>query len=302
MALGGRVAGLTLACSPARWAGPPAFLQPPFPPRFRGPGGKAAAPGLARVRVSRGTSLPALLPAAGTSSTCCACPETSLPTAPPHPTGVARRPRRSPRPWLPPTVTLCLLESALFLRLCVRTWFAGGALSRPRLGPLLSSASGGGPRGCCAPHPCRSSHREEGRTLAEGGLLGAASTSPASSWAALWSLGCGELWGPPHVGTGRGGGNSWPGWPRVTGREDRAWGRCCSPTQCRGRDGCPLAALAELALRSTLAVGRPCAGGTPAGWGAPGRALGGTGQAELGWGWGVPLGWVSCCGEERVKG
>lgn len=41
-----------------------------------------------------------------------------------------------------------------------------------------------------------------------------------------------------------------------------------------------------------MAVGEACAGEDPARQGAPGRALGGTGRAELGWGWGVPLGWA----------
>ena len=192
---------------PSRNARPVAlsFCRPS--PAARGPWGEAAAPGLARVRAPAGPAFPLRFLLLEHWSTCCACPETSLPDSPSPPrVGVAPAdPGRSPQSWLPPPSSSAL-ESALSseaLRLHVVRW--RGPRPDPRLGPEFCVC--GGPRGCAPSTPCGSSHRECRRNVAEGGdggFWGLPPPLPASSPGELAELGWWELGRPPTWARGGG--------------------------------------------------------------------------------------------------
>lgn len=195
---------LTHPGTPGR-AGPSCLSAAPSPPRH-GPGGEAAAPGLARVRAPAGPAFPLCFLLLERSSTCCACPETSLPDGPSSPhVGVAPAdPGGSLRPWLPPPSPSASPESALFseaLRPHMVRW--RGPVPTPDWG--LSSASGGVP-GAVPSTPAGLHTGSAGGPWLRAGASGSCLPPPPASFlGGLAELGCWELWGPPTWARGGGG-------------------------------------------------------------------------------------------------
>lgn len=248
---------LTHPGTPGR-AGPSCLSAAPSPPRH-GPGGEAAAPGLAHVRAPAGPAFPLCFLLLERSSTCCACPETSLPDGPSSPhVGVAPAdPGGSLRPWLPPPSPSASPESALFseaLRPHMVRW--RGPVPTPDWG--LSSASGGVP-GAVPSTPAGLHTGSAGGPWLRAGASGSCLPPPPASFlGGLAELGCWELWGPPTWARG-GGGVVTAGPGRDPGSQDGRTGPgggAVPDAVPGGRGRCPLAAPAGTgALREHLGCG-----------------------------------------------